>query len=66
MLRVPQERLQAWLQPAGGQTLGAHFYIVDPLGRWMLRAPGEPDPKKLKADLDKLLRASASWDKPGR
>ena len=66
VLRVPQERLQAWLQPASGQALGAHFYIVDPLGRWMLRAPGEPDPKKLKADLDKLLRASASWDKPGR
>ena len=32
----------------------------------MLREPGEPDPKKLKADFDKLLKASASWDTAGR
>jgi cytochrome oxidase Cu insertion factor (SCO1/SenC/PrrC family) len=66
VLRVPPERLQAWLKPAPGKTLADHFYLVDPLGRWMLRAPGEPEPKKLKADLDKLLRASASWDNAGR
>lgn len=66
VLRVPRERLQAWLKPAAGKALADHFYVVDPLGRWMLRAPGEPDPKKLKADLDKLLRASASWDAAGR
>lgn len=66
VLRVPREPLQAWLKPAAGKTLADHFYVVDPLGRWMLRAPSEPDPKKLKADLDKLLRASASWDAAGR
>ncbi|MBW8779921.1 MAG: hypothetical protein JF585_12020, partial [Burkholderiales bacterium] len=66
VLRVPRERLDAWLKPAAGQTLADHFYIVDPMGRWMLRAPGAPEPKKLKADLDKLLRASASWDTAGR
>lgn len=66
VLRVPSERLNAWLKPADGQTLASHFYIVDPMGRWMLRAPAEPEPKKLKADLDKLLRASASWDTAGR
>jgi cytochrome oxidase Cu insertion factor (SCO1/SenC/PrrC family) len=66
VLRVPPERLKAWLKPAEGQDLASHFYVVDPLGRWMLRAPAEPEPKKLKADLDKLLRASASWDTPGR
>lgn len=66
VLRVPHDRLQAWLKPAAGKTLGDHFYVVDPMGRWMLRAPGDPEPRKLKADLDKLLRASASWDRAGR
>jgi len=40
--------------------------IVDPMGEWMMRAPVSPNPNKLKADVDKLLRASASWDNPGR
>ena len=66
VLRVPAERLQAWLKPAAGQTLAGHFYVIDPMNRWMERAPAEPEPKKLKADLDKLLRASASWDTAGR
>jgi hypothetical protein len=66
VLRVPRERLQAWLKAAPGKTLAGHFYLVDPMGRWMLRAPADPEPKKLKADLDKLLKASASWDTAGR
>ena len=66
VLRVPRDRLEAWLKPAPGQALADHFYVIDPMNRWMLRAPGAPEPKKLKADLDKLLRASASWDTAGR
>jgi hypothetical protein len=31
-----------------------------------MRAPVNPDPSKLKRDLDRLLRASASWDQPLR
>ncbi|HEY8877619.1 MAG TPA: hypothetical protein VIN03_08665 [Roseateles sp.] len=66
VLRVPAERLAAWLKPATGKALSDHFYVIDPMNRWMERAPAEPEPKKLKADLDKLLRASASWDTAGR
>lgn len=66
VLRVPRERLQAWLKPASGKALADHFYVVDPMGRWMMRAPAAPEPKKFKADLDKLLKASASWDTAGR
>jgi hypothetical protein len=66
LLRVPREALAAWLQPAAGQSLEQHFYIVDPMGNWMMRAPGEPEPARLKRDLEKLLRASASWDTAGR
>lgn len=66
VLRVPQESLAQWLAPAPGHGLEQHLYIVDPLGHWMMRAPVDPDPAKLKVDLDRLLRASASWDRPGR
>jgi hypothetical protein len=66
VLRVPERALSAWLQPAAGQALADHIYIVDPLGNWMMRVPANPDPGKLKRDVEKLLRASAGWDKPGR
>jgi len=66
VLRVPADRLSAWLTPAEGKTLGDHFYVVDPMARWMERAPADPEPKKLQADLSKLLKASAFWDNAGR
>jgi hypothetical protein len=66
VLRVPARALAAWLQPAAGRALEDHIYIVDPLGHWMMRAPPNPEPAKLKSDVEKLLRGSAGWDKPGR
>lgn len=66
VLRVPRAALAAWLRPASGQALEDHIYIVDPLGNWMMRAPVNADPAKLKSDVVKLLRASAGWDNPGR
>ncbi|MDE2626285.1 MAG: hypothetical protein KGL99_03955 [Burkholderiales bacterium] len=65
ILQVPERALSAWLQPAVGRTLEDHMYIVDPRGHWMMRVPADPDPAKLKRDIEKLLRASAGWDKPG-
>lgn len=65
MLKAPREALVGWLQPAAGRALEDHLYIVDPMGRWMMRAPVDPDPAKLKRDLDRLLRASSSWDRAG-
>lgn len=65
-LRAPREALARWLSPAAGHTLEQHLYIVDPMGRWMMRVPADPDPPKLKRDIERLLRASASWDLPGR
>jgi hypothetical protein len=64
LLRVDREALGRWLQPADGHALEDHFYIVDPLGHWMMRAPADPDPMKLKKDLERLLRASEWWDRP--
>ncbi len=66
VLRVPREALANWLAPAAGEALDAHLYLVDPMGQWMMRTPVNPEPGKLKRDLEKLLRASSSWDLPGR
>ncbi len=66
VLRVDPQQLATWLEPARGQRLEDHLYLVDPLGNWMMRFPADLDPKQAKRDLDRLLRASAFWDKAGR
>jgi len=66
VLSVDATALAQWLAPSQGQQLADHIYLVDPMGQWMMRTPANPDPGKLKRDLDRLLRASASWDQPGR
>lgn len=66
ILRADRSALAQWLQPDTGQALEDHLYLVDPMGEWMMRVPVEPDPARLKRDLERLLRASASWDRPGR
>ena len=46
-----------------------HLFLVDPLGNLMMRFPADMDAAaaaKAKRDLDRLLRASSSWDKEGR
>jgi len=66
VLRVSREALAHWLVPATGHRLDEHIYVVDPMGQWMMRVPAEPDPAKLKRDIDRLLRASSTWDTAGR
>jgi hypothetical protein len=69
VLRVPATELQKWLSSAQGSKLSDHLYLVDPLGNWMMRFPAllsaEQAPK-VKRDLERLMRASESWDKAGR
>lgn len=66
VLQVPADELARWLEPAPGQRIEDHLYVVDPIGNWMMRFPANIDPQKAKRDLDRLLRASAFWDRPGR
>ena len=66
VLRAPRAALARWLEPAAGESLQNHLYVVDPIGRWMMRFPENAQPAKVKRDLERLLRASASWDQPGR
>ncbi len=66
VLRVDAAQLSDWLQAATGHALGEHLYLVDPMGAWMMRAPPNPDAARFKRDIERLLRASASWDQAGR
>lgn len=69
VLRVSPTELAQWLEAAEGQKLADHLYVVDPLGNWMMRYPAGMDAEgaaKAKRDLERLLRASDSWDNAGR
>lgn len=69
VLRVPADELARWLVPAEGQRIEDHLYVVDPMGNWMMRFPAGMNVEaaaKAKRDLERLLRASSSWDQPGR
>ncbi|SFM76529.1 hypothetical protein SAMN05444747_108198 [Variovorax sp. OV329] len=69
VLRVPQAQLAQWLAPAAGHQLDEHMYLVDPMGHWMMRFPARMDAAgaaKAKRDVERMLRASSSWDEAGR
>lgn len=69
VLRVNAGALGQWLAPAAGHSVVDHLYLVDPLGNWMMRFPASLDiagAAKAKRDLERVLRASASWDNAGR
>jgi hypothetical protein len=69
VLRIRGEQLAQWLAPARGQQLSDHLYVVDPMGHWMMRFPASDDmasAAKVRKDLERLMRASAGWDKEGR
>ncbi len=69
VLRVDGAALAQWLQPASGQPLSGHLYVVDPMGNFMMRFPAGLDREgaaRAKRDLERLMRASASWDQAGR
>ncbi|MEY4906814.1 MAG: hypothetical protein RL260_532 [Pseudomonadota bacterium] len=66
VLRAPREAVANWLKPAAGEALSAHLYLVDPMGVWMMRFPAAFEPAKVKRDIERLLRASNSWDRAGR
>jgi hypothetical protein len=66
VLRVPPEVLARWLAPEEGHTLADHWYLVDPMGQWMMRFPAKAEPRLVLKDLNKLMRAAAGWDEAGR
>jgi hypothetical protein len=74
VLRVDPGQLAQWLSPAPGHEMRDHLYLVDPMGNWMMRFPAAVPSQgvdtaaaaKTKRDVERVLRASASWDLPGR
>jgi hypothetical protein len=69
VLRVNSKDLTDWLLPTKGQSVENHLFLVDPLGNLMMRFPANMDvagAAKAKRDLERVLRASAFWDTPGR
>ena len=69
VLRLPKAELARWLAPSPGRQLSDQFYLVDPLGNWMMRFPPDLSNRaaaRIKRDLERVLRASASWDTAGR
>lgn len=69
VLRVEPTTLNEWFSVAPGKSLGDYIFVVDPLGNTMLRLPAVfdvADSAKARRDLERLLRASVSWDGPGR
>ena len=69
VLRVDGVALAKWLAPQAGHALSEHLYVIDPQGQWMMRFPARMDGAgagQARRDLERLLRASSSWDQPGR
>jgi len=69
VLRVDAAALASWLVPGQARRLEEHLYLVDPLGNWMMRFPPALDATgaaRVKRDLERVLRATSSWDTPGR
>ena len=69
LLRVAPNVLASWLVPSSGHAIEEHLYLVDPHGNWMMRFPANLEltgAGKAKRDLERLMRASSSWDEPGR
>jgi hypothetical protein len=69
VVRVNREQLAQWLYPSSTTTLEDHIYLIDPMGNWMMRFAYPKDAGMvvdMKRDLERLMRASSSWDKAGR
>ncbi len=69
VLRVPAAQLATWLQPAQGSALSDHLYVLDPMGNWMMRFASGMNAEtaaKAKKDIDRMMRATNSWDNAGR
>ena len=78
VLRAEPDALRQWLGDGAQSGLEGVTFLVDPQGNLMMRFPA-PDThadvtmqdtlayaKKVKRDVERLLRASASWDTAGR
>jgi hypothetical protein len=69
LIKMDLEAIKGWLTPGADHALEDYFYLVDPQGQWMERfliGTELKDLANIKKDMERLLRASASWDRAGR
>ena len=66
VLRVERAALERWLGADSQVPIDEPLYLVDPMGELMMRFPPGLEPARIKRDLDRVLRASAGWDREGR
>ncbi|MDD2918144.1 hypothetical protein [Rhodoferax sp.] len=69
VLRVDADTLASWLPAPAGKAQQDFIYVVDPMGNTMMRFSSRLDSAaaaKAKRDMEHLLRASLTWDSPGR
>ncbi|MGE0798176.1 MAG: cytochrome C oxidase subunit I [Lautropia sp.] len=58
MLRTTASELAPLLPLPPGGRLTEHLFLIDPLQNLMMRFPRDPDPAKVRKDLQRLLKAS--------
>lgn len=69
VLRIGVGDVKGWFQEEDPAGLSKWLYLIDPMGEWMMRFPSDLDPSKalqVRKDMERLLRASSSWDTAGR
>jgi hypothetical protein len=69
VLRVDANAMGDWIPVPAGKGVQDFFYVVDPMGNTMMRFPSRLDSAaaaKAKRDLEHVLKASLTWDTPGR
>jgi hypothetical protein len=65
VLRVNPQALADWLALPDAKPLTDFLYVVDPLGNAMMRFPAQVNvaqASKARHDLERVLRATASWN----
>ena len=58
VLRTDDEPIRRFLHAADGFRIEDHVFLVDPVGHLMLRWPAGAEPRRMRKDLTKLLKAS--------
>jgi hypothetical protein len=69
IIKANAQQLAKWLGAASEASVNEHMYLVDPMGELMMQFPSHiqiDSAPKIRRDIERVLRASESWDLPGR
>ena len=58
VIQVEAGTAARWLPVDKGADPRLHLYVVDPQHNLMMRFPADPEPSKVRKDLQRLLKAS--------